>query len=196
LSYRPIADTWILARSKVKYYGAYPAGSLIRMRDLLGVGIDDPVLHVCSGHIRKYPYRGLGKRDQLLDLDGDCKPHWLRDAREPFPWNCPTYSKSTKANTEQHDKCDLCRPWDAILCDPPYTEADAEKYGPGSKVLPSARRLLTNGIAAVRVGGKVGILHYVAPRPDRTRARFVALATVFVGFENRPRLYSVYERIK
>lgn len=29
-SYRPICDLWILARPKVKYYGAYPNGFLER----------------------------------------------------------------------------------------------------------------------------------------------------------------------
>jgi hypothetical protein len=60
MSFRPIADVWILARSKVKYFGAYPAGFLSRARDLLGVGINDQVLHVCAGKVRKYPYRGFG----------------------------------------------------------------------------------------------------------------------------------------
>lgn len=194
MSYRPICDTWLLARSKVKYYGAYPAGSLIRMRDLLGVGISDAVLHVCSGHIRSYPYKGLGKNDLLLDLDPKTRPDFLQDAREPFPI------------PPGEDK------YDAILCDPPYSPEDALKYDVGKKALesltrsrkltaevvklPSPRRLLLNGLDAVKVGGRVGILHYVAPRMPRDRARFVALVTVFIGFENRPRLYSVYERTK
>jgi hypothetical protein len=32
VSYRPITDVWILARPKVKYYGAYPNGFLERAR--------------------------------------------------------------------------------------------------------------------------------------------------------------------
>lgn len=37
MSYRPITDFWILARPKVKYYGAYPSGFLERARALVGV---------------------------------------------------------------------------------------------------------------------------------------------------------------
>lgn len=36
MSFRPIADVWILARPKVKYYGAYPNGFLERALPLLG----------------------------------------------------------------------------------------------------------------------------------------------------------------
>jgi len=53
---------WILTRAKlkggVKYYGAYPGGFPERARALLGAIIDEPVLHVCGGVVRHYPYRG------------------------------------------------------------------------------------------------------------------------------------------
>ena len=38
MSYRPITDVMILARSKTKYYGAFPAGFLSRARWELGCG--------------------------------------------------------------------------------------------------------------------------------------------------------------
>jgi hypothetical protein len=89
MSYRPICDTWILARTKLKggkkYYGAFPAGFLHRARALLGVGIDDPVLHVCGGHVKAYPYAGFGPNDRTLDLDPATEPDFLRDAREALP---------------------------------------------------------------------------------------------------------------
>ena len=166
----------ILARSKVKYYGAYPAGFLSRARDLLGVGLDDAILHVCGGHVRLYPFRGLGPNDCTLDIDRATAPDFAQDARAPFPLRAD--------GTE----------WAAVLADPPYTPDDAAKYAAGADVLPTARRLLLNGLDVVRVGGKVGLLHYVAPRPPKTGARFCGLYTVFVGFENRARLFSVYER--
>lgn len=184
MSYRPICDTWILARSKVKYYGSYPAGFLERARELLGVNINDPILHVCGGRVRDYPYAGgFGPNDATMDLDVDMYPDFHRDAREPFP-----------------------RPkggglWKAVLADPPYTESDADKYAPKAGALPSARVILANALDVVQVGGKVGILHYVAPRPpsvevDAHKAKFVALITVFVGFDNRLRAFSVYKRRK
>ena len=60
MTYRPITDTWILTRAKLKrghtFYGAYPGGFPERARALLGVTINDPVLHVCGGKIKYYPY--------------------------------------------------------------------------------------------------------------------------------------------
>jgi hypothetical protein len=84
MSFRPIADTWILARSKVNRYGAYPSGFLGRARALLGVGAQDEVLHVCGGRVRDYPFSGFGINDETLDLDPDVAPDFLHDARDPF----------------------------------------------------------------------------------------------------------------
>jgi hypothetical protein len=179
----------LLARSKVKYYGAYPAGFLQRARDLLGVGINDPVLHVCSGRIRDYPFGGLGPNDRTLDLDPEVEPDFGQDARQPYPL-MPRLER-TAAGAVVFRRRGL---WAAVLADPPYTPEDAAKYRVGADVLPTARQLLLNGLDAVRIGGKVGILHYVAPRPPKDRARFAGLYTVVVGYENRPRLFSVYER--
>ena len=89
-NYRPITDFWILARAKLKhgrrFYGAYPGGFLERARALLGVTINDPVLHVCAGRVRDYPYpRGIGPNDKTLDLDAAVEPDFVQDARRPFP---------------------------------------------------------------------------------------------------------------
>jgi hypothetical protein len=86
--------------------------------------------------------------------------------------------------------------WAAVLADPPYTESDADKYHPKAAMLPTGRRILQNGLDVIPIGGRVGILHYHAPRPPKDQAKFIALITVFVGFENRARVFSVFERRK
>lgn len=177
MSYRPITDTWILARSKVKYYGAYPAGFLHRARALLGVQSYDTVLHVCAGKVRDYPYRGFGPHDLTLDLDPACKPDMLHDAREPFP-------------VQNHSIC-------AVLIDRPYTPDDADHYTPGRDKLPSASLLLKNALAVVPVGGKVGILDYEWPAPPPGDvAKEVAVIAVYTGRRNRARVFTVWERLK
>ena len=173
MSYRPITDTWILARPKVKYYGAYPSGFLERARALLGVTIDDSVLHVCSGMVKGYPFRGRGINDMTVDLNRDLNPDFVADVRKEIP---------AQKNG-----------WKAILCDPPYTEDDAEHYN-ARQVFPKSGKLVADCIKAVRVGGRVGILHYEWPRPP-VNARSVAVVGVLVGFSNRIRCYSVFERI-
>jgi hypothetical protein len=185
MSYRPITDVWLLGRPKVKYYGAYPCGFLRRARDLLGVHPFDPVLHVCSGMVHEYSnpengvkpgvaVAGFGPNDATLDIDPECVPDFLQDARKPFPLNGR-------------------KKWHAILIDPPYTPEDASNYRCGANVLPTASELLRNGLEAVRHGGRVGVLHYLFPRPPKG-VRLVAKVSVSVGYANRDRCFSVFEK--
>jgi hypothetical protein len=182
MSYRPITDLWILARPKVKYYGAYPSGFLERARALLGVTTDDAVLHVCSGKVRDYPFRGLGRNDRTVDIDPATKPDYTDDCRYSLP----------PGPHRMH--------WPAILADPPYTAADAGHYAAGAGKLPIPRFLLATCLLYVRPGGRVGILHYQWPRPPekigRYRIKCVALVGVIAGYANNIRAFSVFEKVK
>jgi hypothetical protein len=186
MGYRPLADMWFLARARLKpnadgsrntYYGAYPGGFPERARALLGATIGEPVLHVCGGMARHYPYAaGFGALDETLDLDPVTQPDFLQDARDPLP----TCGK-------------LALPFKAMLIDPPYSELDAEEYGPGRKAYPKPNVLVKNAMAALQPGQRVGIIHYVLPRCPKG-GRFIACAGVIVGFDNRIRCYSVFEK--
>lgn len=185
--YRPITDVWMLARSKTKYYGAYPCGFLGRARDLLGVGPSCKVLHVCSGKLHDYPsdWRGYpGKTDYTLDICEDLEPDFVADVREGIP---------LRPSTVQIEPWPTVDPWDAILCDPPYSPEDAQHYLSGAKHYPEPQKLLADCLKAVKPGGKVGFLHYILPRPPKG-AQLVACVAVVVGFGNRVRCYSVFER--
>ena len=174
-NYRPLCDTWILARSKVKYYGAYPAGFLDRARALLGVTIQDSVLHACSGMVRDYPFKGFGRHDKTMDIDPSLDPDFLQDVRSPWPLD-PKIGQ-----------------WRGILADPPYTPEDAEHYVSGSETFPNPNEMVKLAYEALRPGGRFGILHYVWPRPPEGMKN-IAVISVLVGFNNRARLYSVYEK--
>jgi len=185
MSYRPICDFWFLARAKLKdgkkFYGAYLGGFVERARVLIGVNISDPVLHVCGGLARHYPYsRGFGPNDKTLDLDPECKPDYLQDAREPFPFREGPYSSQV--------------PWDGILIDPPYSLEDADHYKVGRDVYPNPNQLISNSMNVLHVGGKVGIIHYMLPKCPKN-AKFVACVGVICGFNNRIRCFSVFEKI-
>lgn len=194
MNYRPITDTWILARPKVKYHGAYPSGFLHRARALLGVGLTAPVLHVCAGKVRDYPFKGFGVNDKTLDLDPGLNPDFLRDARYPFPLrDC---REATCLDCEEiiaEGKDFGAHSWAAVLADPPYTDADANQYAPGAGVRPTANQILRNALAVVPVGGRVGILDYLWPQPPKSVTE-VAIITVVCGRNNRARIYSVFER--
>ena len=175
MSYRPITDMWFLARAKLlggrKYYGAYLGGFPERARALLGTTIDQPLLHVCGGMARYYPYAGgFGPLDCTLDLDPAVAPDYLQNCLDPLP-----------------------KEFSGILCDPPYSPEDATKYAIGADVYPSPNKLLHNCLDALEVGQRVGIIHYQLPQP-KDRAKFVACVGVCCGFNNRIRVYSVFEK--
>ena len=185
MGYRPLSDVMILARPRVKYFGAYPSGFLVRARDLLGVSIDDPILHVCSGKIEDYPFEGYGPNDGTVDIDKSLQPEWVMDVRKDLP------------NLPKEDGGPL---WPAILADPPYGAEEADNYNCGRDVLPDPNKLLKLCLEHVRPGGRVGVLHYIVPRPPKevgeTKIRFVAVCGVMTGFGQRIRAYSVFERRK
>jgi hypothetical protein len=175
MSYRPITDTWILARAKLKggrkYYGAYLGGFPERARALMGLTINQPMLHVCGGMAKHYPYDGgFGARDATLDLDPLTEPDFLQNALEPLPEG-----------------------YDAHLCDPPYSEVDAANYRVGAAAYPSPNKLIHNCLDRLDRGMRVGILHYSIPQP-KDRAKFIACVGVVCGFNNKIRAFSVFEK--
>lgn len=184
MSYRPITDMWFLARAKLKggekYYGAYLGGFPERARALLGCKLTDPVLHVCGGKAKLYPYkRGFGPNDMTLDLDPSCFPDFCQDARDPFP-SCPPITPCAVPE------------WGGILIDPPYSEQDATHYLPGAEKYPKPNQLIANALEVLPSGGRVGLIHYILPSPKD--AIFVACVGVVCGFNNRLRCYSVFEK--
>lgn len=178
VAYRPLTDTIIPARPKLlngkRLYGAYPAGSVERFRAMLGVHIDDPVLHVCGGHVRHYPYRhALGPNDKTLDLNPEMEPDYLQDARDAYPTG-----------------------FRAIMADPPYGEQHAAKYATGAENYPDPHVILRRSLEALEPGRRVGILHFCSPRPPRApEMRLVGVLTVWLGWDMQVRVFTVYERL-
>lgn len=156
-SYRPITDTWILARTKSHYYGSYPEGFMWRAKGFL----PGEICHLCSGKV---------KDGFTVDLNPDVEPDLVADARKT---GMPSES------------------FDAVLIDPPYTPEDAATYG---YAYPEPKALLAEAWRLVRPGGRVGILHYIIPRPPTKNARLLAVIAVMVGFGNRIRAFTVFEK--
>lgn len=188
MSYRPITDMWILARAKLlngqKYYGAYLGGFPERARKLLGCTIKDPVLHVCGGHAKDYPYKGgFGPNDKTLDYDANLKPDIRHDIRQPFLSNPLIFPVG---NTPAwHPK--------AYLCDPPYSPQEADNYSLGSAYYPAPSLIIKNCFDVMEAGQRVGIIHYIVPKAPKNSI-FVACVGVICGFNNRIRVYSVFEK--
>lgn len=176
MSYRPICDTFWGTRAKLldghKLYGAFPGGFLERARYLVMARPDEPVLHVCSGRVRYYPYQwGFGEHDKTLDLDPAMEPdHQIDAGVGPYPTG-----------------------FRAVLADPPYSPEDAEKYTIGACVYPSPNRIVSLALESLPRFGCVGILHY-GPPGMRKDAKFVTALTVYVGGNNKGRTFSVFQK--
>lgn len=175
MSYRPITDFWLLTRCKYrggsKRYGGYLGGFPERARALLGATINEPVLHVCGGLARLYPYAGgFGPNDQTLDLDPDVKPDFLADCTAKLPLG-----------------------FKAMLADPPYTEDDATRYAPGKASFPAPNAIVRRMLEALGPGQRCGIICYSLPSPPKG-TRFVACVGIACGFNNRGRFFTVFER--
>lgn len=188
MSYRPCTDLWFLARAKLKegrkYYGAYLGGFPERARVQLGARLSEPVLHVCGGMAKFYPYNaGFGPNDKTLDIDPAAEPDFLQDARKPFPMGLP--GMPVYDGPQYH--------WRAILIDPPYSTEDASKYNCGASVYPTPNQLVKNALDVLPIGGRVGIIHYALPGQPKN-AKFIFAAGVLCGFNNRIRVFSVFAK--
>ena len=182
MTYRPVTDVAIMARPKHKYYGAFPAGSLERMRLPLGALIDDPILFVCSGRVRDYPYGGLGPADRLVDINRKLRPDHVMDVRHQLP----RFHRPGEPG------------WRAMIVDTPYSKEEAENYGTAGQY-PEPEPLLRLCLEHTRPGGRVGFLHWQWPRPPREvhgcRIKEVFVMPVTTGRGSRARNYVVFEKV-
>lgn len=204
---RPIMDNWLLARTKTKYYGAYPAGFLERARMLLvGASKEASILHICGGKAREYnesgkkagiPLWGFGKDDITLDIDQNLNPDILFDARELDKVEVQANEDGklilcfnlTKLSTHPFL---ICKIPDAILIDRPYSIEDATHYACGPSVLPDLDKLLKDSLRIVKPGGLVGVIDYRWPQPGKL-AQEVFVASVGTGRGGKARWFTVWK---
>jgi hypothetical protein len=185
MGYRPLTDLWLLTRCKyktgIKRYGGYLGGFPERARALIGAPLNSPMLHLCGGLAKLYPYRGgFGPNDETQDLDPSVEPDHLLDASVMIP-------RKPKRDCGIYE-------WAGILIDPPYSETDSEQYFPGRDKYPNPHKLIAMAIEILPVGHKVGLIHYVIPRCPKN-AKFTALVGVGCGFGNRLRAFTVFEKL-
>jgi len=203
VSYRPMTDTWILARTKLKpaadgskqsFYGAYPAGFLHRARQLLGVRRGDHLLHVCGGLVKQCLYRGFEENDRTLDLDPKTEPDYLMDARR-LGVNMGDLFPNPQGTVIELTGPWVSGLWPAIMIDRPYTEEDHAHYDVPRDVFPSdLNDLVRRALECVEPGGRVGVLDYLWPSPPTKLGKEVAVVGVGTGRNNRARWYTVFER--
>lgn len=118
--------------------------------------------------------------DKTLDLDPSVSPDFLQSALQPLP---------KRACADEYETT-----WGGMLCDPPYSERDADQYWPGSENYPKPYALICNCLDSLNVGQRVGLIHYELPKQPKG-TKFTACVGVYCGFGNRGRTFSVFEKL-
>lgn len=162
--------TWMLGnnyRAKVGYYGEYPPGYLDRVTALFPdvQPIDDgrlTTMHAFSGSLPEGPYVRC-------------------DSQQPAERACSVYDLDPATTGI----------FDLVLADPPYSSADAEKYGSG---MVDRRRAMSSLARVTRVGGHVVWLDTVWPMFRKTEWRTVGRICLVRSTNHRVRLVSIFER--
>lgn len=163
---------WLIGndyRNKSRYYGAYPAGYLERVRALFpDLGVLDrvsacEVLHVFSGSLPAGPY---ARCDISQDAEFDCSVYDL-------PNLCGEHA------------------WKLIFADPPYSAADAKRYG-----TPMVdRRKAIAALARVTLpGGFLVWLDTVWPMHRKAQWRTVGRIGLTRSTNHRVRDITIFER--
>lgn len=142
--------------------GGYPIGFVEWALRELGSPDPATVLHLCSGSMR------TGVR---VDIRPEMQPTIVADCR-----NVPLPDES----------------FDAILCDPPYSEDYArDLYGTG---YPLPGQILREACRLLRPNGRVGFLHFQVPMSKKP-LRLVRVYGVTTGAGFNIRAWSLFEKV-
>lgn len=174
-----VYGTWVLGndyRNKTTLYGAYPPGYLQRVMSLFPdadegrfVGRYRPaqrILHVFSG--------SLPQSDLYLRVDSNPE-------REPDS----VLSAYDLPGAFAHDQFRL------VVADPPYSAADAERYG---TPMVNRRKALAAIAGVVPPGGHLAWLDTVWPMHRKAEWRTCGRITVIRSTNHRVRLLTLFER--
>lgn len=169
---RVLYATWVLGpdyRNRSGLYGAYPPGYLPRVMALFPDAAAS-VLHVFSGALPRGPYL-------RLDLVA-------RVADDP-----PEFCGSVYAAEELTRHVGA---FDLAAADPPYTAADAKRYGTGTV----HRRLAIAALApVVRPGGHLAWLDTCWPMHNKRQWLTVGRIMVQGSTNHRVRALTLFERV-
>lgn len=161
--------TWLIGqdyRNATKFYGSYPPGYLARVMALFpDVPRGMHILHVFSGSLPAGNYH-------RLDINADLKPDYVGSV----------YDCAAVPGLE----------WRLVIADPPYSAADAERYG---TAMIDRRRALAALAAVTAAGGHLVWLDQVWPMHRKADWRTVGRITVVRSTNHRVRLASIFERV-
>lgn len=163
-----IVGTWIMGndyRVRSGYYGGYPAGYLRRIAALFPDR--RRVLHVFSGQVDLAAMPG-----DTVDVNPDMRPTWVADAHDLAAVPLADY--------------------DLVLCDPPYSVEDAERY----RTTMVKRNVVMRSLAAgLSPGAFVVWLDQVLPMYRRDEWAIDAVIGMVKSTNHRFRVTTVFRRL-
>ncbi len=165
---RVLTDYWTVARATGPYKGKFPDGLLPRvinfLRDYVAVEWDSTK--------RLYQFGGIVNDGDTVDMNPECKPTFLTDARqlEGVPRNF----------------------YDIVFADPGYSDYDYEKWG-SKPIKPYS--FIEAGLACLKLGGYYILLHTLLYKMKAfTGCRLVALIAIDSGPNHRIRGLQIYKK--
>lgn len=159
--------TWVLGndyRTRSTLYGAYPHGFVPRVRALYPDVADGRLLHVFSGSMPPGNYARC-------------------DLRQSAEYACSVYDLPAHCRG---------RRWRLVMADPPYSAADAEKYG---TPMVDRRRALAAIAEVTTPGGHLAWLDCCWPMHAKRQWLTVGRILVQRSTNHRVRLLSLFERV-
>lgn len=162
-----VVGTWIMGndyRVRSGYYGGYPSGYLKRIAALFPDRCN--VLHVFSGRVDLSAMPG-----DTVDCNVSLAPTYLADA---------------------HDLTDVpLHRYDLVLCDPPYSIEDAERY----QTTMVKRNVVMRSLAAgMRSGARVVWLDQVLPMYRKDEWDIEAVIGMVKSTNHRFRVTTIFRR--
>lgn len=163
-----VVGTWIMGndyRVKSGYYGGYPAGYLRRIAALFPDR--KRVLHVFSGKVDLTAMPG-----DTVDCNKALKPTYVVDAHDLSRVPLHLY--------------------DLVLCDPPYSVEDAERY----QTTMVKRNVVMRSLAAgMRAGARVVWLDQVLPMYRKDQWDIEAVIGMVKSTNHRFRVVTIFRRL-
>jgi hypothetical protein len=162
-----VVGTWIMGndyRVKSGYYGGYPAGYLRRVKSLFPE--KRRILHIFSGQVDLAALPG-----DTVDVNPTLKPTYVDDAQT-----------LERVPLEQYD---------LVLCDPPYSVEDAERY----QTSMVKRNCVLRALQRLSPGAHVVWLDQVLPMYRKDCFAVDAVIGMVKSTNHRFRVVTVFRRV-
>lgn len=159
-----IIGTWFCGRPTERYYGAFPKSFWPRAKEILKQD-EGLMLHWFSGTI--------GKEAGIITVDGNKEVEadfYVEGIILPF--------------NDNH--------FDSAFADPPYSPADAKRYG---FKYPPARSVLKELARVTKPGGYIGLLHEFLPVVKGSGCKLVGCIGILNGPQKRIRALYLFKKV-